>query len=78
MTDMGSLRKRVALMRELPAPASRRALREASGLSLREIAEACDVSAQAVCAWELGQRTPRGDNLELYVRALRVLREADN
>jgi DNA-binding transcriptional regulator YiaG len=71
-----TLRRRIALRRELPSPQVRRALREGAGVSLTEVAEAVGVSRQAISHWELGQRTPRGEYLDRYLEALRILREA--
>jgi hypothetical protein len=34
------------------------------------------VTQQAVSFWEVGARTPRGENLEHYVEVLRVFRRA--
>jgi transcriptional regulator with XRE-family HTH domain len=54
----------------------RRALREGNGLTLQDVADACGVSFQAISHWELGDRSPRGRNLQRYVEALWVMREA--
>ena len=62
--------------RELPPPPARRALRMAAGVSTTDVGEACGVSRQAVSAWELGSRTPRGQTLESYVAVLRLLKDA--
>lgn len=72
---VNQLRERINLRKDLPSPASRRALRQAAGLTIYEVAEAVGVSFQAISAYELGTRSPRGKNLEAYVSALRVMRE---
>ncbi|MCC3652736.1 helix-turn-helix transcriptional regulator [Streptomyces sp. S07_1.15] len=69
------VRARLGLRRDLPAPAQRRAIREASGLSQGELAQAIGVTRQAVSHWEAGTRTPQGVLLERYVTAMRTLRE---
>lgn len=75
-TGIQQLEDRVRARRELPPPAGRRALREAAGVSLADIARACGVSKQAVAQWESGYCEPRGANLLAYSDAIRVLREA--
>jgi transcriptional regulator with XRE-family HTH domain len=57
----------------LPAPAERRRLRRESGLSLHQVASACDVSAVTVSNWEQGSNTPRGGNAVTYLHLLRAL-----
>lgn len=69
------LRATLRQRRELPQPAMRRALREAAGLSQRELAEAVPCSRAAVGYWESGTRNPRGAKLTGYLRALQVLQE---
>ena len=51
----------------------RRALREAAGVSLRDVAEVCDVSRECVRLWELGLRDPSGSNLSAYLKVLEIL-----
>lgn len=70
------LRARVLLQRDLPDLDQRRALRKAAGLAQDDIAEACGVTRQAVSHWENGTRTPKGECLEKYAAALRVLQDA--
>ncbi|MFC0623214.1 helix-turn-helix transcriptional regulator [Kribbella deserti] len=60
----------VTLIRRLPAPAMRRALRESAGLSTGDVARALGVTRQAVSNWERGKRTPRGAYLDSYVQVL--------
>ena len=73
MTTIEQLRGRIQTRRELPAPAVRRALRQAAGVSQSEIAQVAGVTRQAVALWEVGQRTPRGPHLDSYVGVLRTL-----
>ncbi len=61
--------------RSLPPPATRRALRQAAGVSRVAVARACGVTRQAVAHWEAGTRQPRAEHLTLYVEVLRLLRE---
>lgn len=49
-----------------------RALREQSGLSLRALAEACDLSVNAIAMIERGESSPRVSSLHLLARALNV------
>jgi DNA-binding transcriptional regulator YiaG len=62
--------------RRLPPPPTRRALREAAGLTTEQLGHVLGVTRQTVSNWETGRRTPRGAQLESYLEALRFLREA--
>jgi transcriptional regulator with XRE-family HTH domain len=73
MVEIGQLRSRVRVKRALPPPATRRALRIAARISLTEVAQTVGVTRQCVSPWELGVRTPQGDNLERYARVLAML-----
>ncbi|MDH6141008.1 transcriptional regulator with XRE-family HTH domain [Kitasatospora sp. GP30] len=71
------IRARLRVRNGLPNPDERRRIREAAGLSRRELADAIGVTRQAVGHWETGARqTPRGQLLDRYVAALRALQEA--
>lgn len=50
----------VVRARRLASTGDAKRLREAAGLSLREVAEAVGVSHTALWRWEAGQRAPRG------------------
>lgn len=58
---------------QLPAPSLRKAIRESNNVSLRQMAEALGVSANAVWLWETGRRTPRAEHLVSYVELLQEL-----
>lgn len=47
--------------------------RERAGVTQREIAAACGVSAQTIALWETGQRTPSGPPALEYGKLLRQL-----
>jgi transcriptional regulator with XRE-family HTH domain len=49
-----------------------RTLREQSGLSLRALAEACDLSVNAISMIERGESSPRISSLQLLAQALNV------
>ena len=68
--------KQAIVDRRLPPTKVRRALREASGLSVLEVAEAIGVSRQAVWRWERGLREPHGGNRLAYVGFLEDARKA--
>jgi DNA-binding transcriptional regulator YiaG len=74
MSDYSALDE-AAARKYLPAPAERKAIRKASGLSLRSVAAHCGVSAQGVCDWENEDlnRLPHGEPLLLYVELLASL-----
>lgn len=74
VTEQG-LRERAALKRGLPPPAQRRALRQAAGLTLEDVAQLVGCTPQAVDHWEVGRREPSGRLLPGYVDALRLARE---
>ena len=71
---MDELSERVRARGSLPPAEARRALREAAGASLADVARACDVTKQAVALWEAGICTPRGTNLIAYAEVMRVFR----
>jgi DNA-binding transcriptional regulator YiaG len=75
-TAIEELSERVLARRSLPPPLTRRALREAAGASLADVARACGVTKQAVAQWESGLYSPRGANLLAYAEVLRVFRKA--
>ena len=57
-SGVDELLERVRSRRTLPAPAERRRIREAAGVSIREVARALGASHTAVASWEAGA-TPR-------------------
>ena len=60
----------------LPPPSTRRALREAAGLSMIELADALGCHRTAVFRWETGEREPKGDLRRRYAAFLEAAREA--
>lgn len=38
-------------------------IRKRSGMTIRQVQEACEISAAAVCKWQNGQAMPTLDNL---------------
>lgn len=70
---MTPLTARLRARQQLPAPAVRRALRQAAGLSQDHVAQAVGTSRQAVAHWEAGTRYPRPEHLTAYVEVLRLL-----
>jgi transcriptional regulator with XRE-family HTH domain len=61
VTKRDELLERLRARRALPAAAERRRIREAAGVSIRQLAEALDVSPMAPVRWEQGAmpRDPR-------------------
>lgn len=68
--------ERTIIERRLPPPNVRRALREASGLSVVEVAEAIGVTRQAVWRWERGLREPGAHHRRAYAGFLDQVRQA--
>ncbi|MBM7173721.1 helix-turn-helix transcriptional regulator, partial [Streptomyces sp. G44] len=58
---------------ELPAPAERKRLREAAGLSQAQVAQALDARREAVGNWESGRTEPRPPKRAAYARLLEGL-----
>ncbi|MGW0790426.1 helix-turn-helix transcriptional regulator [Streptomyces sp. NPDC002911] len=59
----------------LPAPAERKRLREAAGLSQAQVATALEVRREAVGNWESGKAEPRRPKRAAYARLLAGLAE---
>jgi DNA-binding transcriptional regulator YiaG len=78
-TGVDDLVERVRSRKQLPGPAERRRIREAAGVSLRDVAAAVGVSHTAVASWEAGA-TPR-EHRTAYLRLLeelhRIARDGD-
>ncbi|MBI0382031.1 helix-turn-helix transcriptional regulator, partial [Streptomyces albiflaviniger] len=55
---------------DLPAPAERKRLREAAGLSQAEVARALDIRREAVGNWESGRTEPRQPKRAAYALSL--------
>lgn len=58
----------------LPDPAQARAIREASGVTAAELANALGVSRTSIWAWEANAHRPRGERRDAYARAIEELR----
>lgn len=72
-TTIDELRNRLVTRRALPPPAARRALRQAAGATLQEVADAVGATHRStVSRWEAGSRTPRPPMLGRYVEVLRM------
>ena len=65
----------IANARSLAASGAAKSIRVAAHLTLTEIASEVGVTASAVCRWERGQRSPRGDAAREYGHLLRQLME---
>ncbi|MFF3034823.1 telomere-associated protein Tap [Streptomyces rubiginosohelvolus] len=63
----------VASRSPLPAPAERKRLRQAHGLTLEEVATTLDVRRATVGAWESGKTEPRPPQREPYAHLLKQL-----
>ncbi|MHB8465046.1 MAG: helix-turn-helix domain-containing protein, partial [Acidimicrobiales bacterium] len=61
------------LIKALPPPAERRAIRERAGLTQQDFGDALGVDRATVCRWEAGRR-PERPHLGAYVRLLQRLR----
>uniref|UniRef100_UPI0011812327 helix-turn-helix transcriptional regulator n=1 Tax=Streptomyces sp. st77 TaxID=1828074 RepID=UPI0011812327 len=63
----------VASRSPLPAPAERKRLRQAHGLTLEEVAATLEVRRATVGAWESGKTEPRPPQREPYAHLLKQL-----
>jgi transcriptional regulator with XRE-family HTH domain len=77
MRTLEDVAHKVRARRGLPAPAIRRALREAAGLSQQDVAEVCGVTRAAVSRWESGERNVDAEHVVEYVALLELLRRGD-
>ena len=68
------LSAKVKALRELPAPESRRAIREKAGVSQDDIAAEVGVTRTTISRYESGLRRPSGRHLLAYVRVLNSLK----
>jgi DNA-binding transcriptional regulator YiaG len=68
MSEFGLVR-----VRKLAASGAARAIRQAAGLSLAELARAAEVDKSTVWRWEMRRRRPRGAAAERYLRVLEDL-----
>lgn len=66
LADFVRSRAELARAAELPAPAERRRIREAAGVSQQQIADELGVSHMAVSYWECGKWTPTLENAIAY------------
>lgn len=55
---------------DLPAPAERKRLREAAGLSQDQVSNALNVRRETVTGWEAGRTEPRPPKRAAYARLL--------
>jgi transcriptional regulator with XRE-family HTH domain len=65
----------LADIREVCANGLARTIREASDISLRELAAYIEVSPATLSGWETGQQKPTGDRALCYLRVLLALSE---
>lgn len=63
-------------VRRLCRSGGARSIRQASGVSLREVADAIGVKANTVQRWEVARRMPRGDHALRYLEQLELLERA--
>lgn len=74
MALSGEMLEKVKVRRSLPAPAARRAIRTASGLSQADVAQEVGVSTETISRWEAGTVTPQHRHLVTYAQVLDELR----
>lgn len=68
--SVDALLEQAAAPDALPAPAERKRLREAAGLSQDQVAKALDVRRETVTGWEAGRTEPRPPKRAAYIRLL--------
>ena len=77
MDDITLLIKRKQAAARLPAPTTRRFLREITGLSLRDVGDLLGVCPTSVLRWERALVQPRSHNAQRYASLLdRLARES--
>ena len=74
MRDYDRVMEEVRLLRSLPPPEERRAIREAAQQSRDAVGRAIGISGAAIAGYEAGTRTPRGEHLRQYASLLTALR----
>ena len=74
--ETSALLERVRTASRLPAPRDRRRIREAAGVTQRELAAALGVGVMAVNRWERGLTRPRGPHAAAYAALLEDLEKA--
>ncbi len=67
---MTGLIDEIKARRRLPPPAVARAIRNAAGVSQREVADELGINRVSVARWEIGTRTPRGGLRLRYIELL--------
>lgn len=73
MVNNVTLTELLKARRALPAPAMRRAIREAAGASRSAVAREVGVTGEAVALWEAGKRTPSDRYIGRYLEVLSQL-----
>lgn len=73
---MGSLLEDVLLSRQLPDPATCRAIRRMANVSQVRLAHELGVHRMTIIRWETGERKPRGAQRADYARLLVLLKDA--
>ena len=68
--SVDALLEQAAAQNDLPAPAERKRLREAGGLSQDQVARALSVRRETITGWESGRTEPRPPKRAAYVRLL--------
>ena len=72
-TTVDELLEKVRARRQLPAPVERRRIREAAGVSLRDMASAVGVSHASIVSWERGACPRDPKHTAAYSRLLTEL-----
>jgi hypothetical protein len=65
-----ALLEQLRARRQLPTAAERRRIREAAGVSIRQLAAAVGVSPMAPVRWELGAQPRNPEHARVYARLL--------
>jgi DNA-binding transcriptional regulator YiaG len=76
MEALAQLEAKVQALAALPPPKARKALRQAAGVTVVEVASVVGVSRQSVTAWERGDARPVGDHLHAYLDLLAMFKRA--
>jgi transcriptional regulator with XRE-family HTH domain len=76
VSTIAKLEVKVQALAALPTPPARKALRQAAGVTMADVAAVVGVSRQAVSQWERGEARPAGEHLHAYLELLAMFKRS--